>query len=221
MGVGQSQTSVDIVNQSIITAITNNVNNCTANSQQTQEVNLSGFSLFNIFSQTAKLNVQCLQKITMTNDLSMSIAQQIQQDAEAQAVALMPSYSGANNTTNLANKIQTSVTTNTIQQCAAGALQNQKISASGVQIGNQVYQTLSLFSECMQTALNNNSIAQNIVQDITQTSKSTVTNPLDFLGNIFGSIALGIIAFIFLIIVMAFVFLKSGGSSPIEIQRPT
>src|SRR6185437_7767550 len=71
MGVSQSKTSVDVVNQSIITAITNNVNSCSSSLNQNQQVSLSGVGIFNWFSQSASLNVQCLQQATMTNDLSM------------------------------------------------------------------------------------------------------------------------------------------------------
>ncbi|HXT82918.1 MAG TPA: hypothetical protein VN704_00975 [Verrucomicrobiae bacterium] len=218
MGVSQSKTSVDVVNQSIITAITNNVNSCSSSLNQNQQVSLSGVGIFNWFSQSASLNVQCLQQATMTNDLSMQIAQQIQQDAQAQAVALLPSYSGSQNVTNLANKITTSVTTNIIQQCAAGALQNQQISTSGFQVGNQVTQTLNLFSSCMQKALNNNNIAQGIVQNVSQTASSTTSNPLDFLGNMFSYVVIGIIGFIILIIILAYLFLGGGGGSSSETQ---
>lgn len=220
MGASQSTSSVDIVNNSIITAITNNVNNCSASSTQTQTVQLGGIGIGNSISQSASLNISCLQKVTMTTQLSTQIAQQIQQDATASAVALLPSYSGSSNTTKLANYIQTKVTTNIIQNCATSALQNQNIATSGIQIGDSVNQTLNLFSSCLQNALNNNNISQGVVANIAQTSTATTSNPLDFLSNIFGSITNGIIffiAFIILIIVIVFVY-KHYSNSPAQVQ---
>lgn len=215
MGASQSKTSVDIVNTSIIDCITNNINSCSSQLTQNQQVSFSGFGLFNSVFQSASLNVQCLQNITMTTDLSTKIAQQIQQDAEASAVALLPSYSGSSNTTNISNYIQTKLTTNIIQTCAASALQNQQVSFSGVQIGSAATQTLDLFSKCMQTALNNSNISQGLVQDVTQKTTATTTNPLDFLSSMFGYIVIGFILFIMLIIVI--VFLNKRGSPPINL----
>lgn len=212
MGASQSKTSVDIVNNSIINVITNNANNCTANSTQTQQVSLGGFGFLTNVTQSATLNVSCLQKITMTTDLSTQIAQQIQQDAAAQSIALLPSYSGSNSTAKLANYIQTNVTTNIIQNCATGAIQSQQVAVSGIQIGASATQTLNLFTKCMQTALNNNNVAQGIVQNTNQTASSTVTNPLDFLSGIFSSAVLGFIAVIILVIIV--VYMMFGGSNP-------
>lgn len=223
MGASQSSTSVDVVNDSIITAIVNNVNNCQGNLTQNQQVDFSGFGLFNSVKQTATLNLQCLQNITMNNQLSMQIAQQIQQEAESQAVALMPSYSGSSNTVKLANYIQTKVATETIQNCATSAIQSQQVSFSGIQIGAAATQTLNLFSKCMQSVLNNNNVSQGVVQDITQKATSKTTNPLDFLSGIFSSIALIVIAVVIAFIFVAYYFLggglDSGEPDPIIIQQ--
>lgn len=212
MGASQSKTAVDVVNDSIISVVINNVNSCSSSLTQTQQVSFGGFGLFTSASQSATLNVQCLQNINMTNQLSTQIAQQIQQDAVAQSIALLPSYSGSTNTTNLANYIQSKVTTNTIQQCAASAVQSQQVAFNGIQIGSAATQTLSLFSKCMQTVLNNNNVSQGLVQDVTQTATATSTNPLSFLSGIFGSITSWIIIGIVMIIaIIAYMF--SGGSS--------
>ena len=221
MGASVSKTSVDIVNNSIIDAITNNVNNCSSSATQNQQVNLGGFGLFTDVSQSATLNVSCLQKIQMTNDLSTQIAQKIQQDAKAAAVALIPSFSGAENTTKLANYIQTNISTSTIQNCASGALQNQIVSTSGIQIGASVSQTLKLFSQCLQTALNNNSVSQKIVQNTNQTASSTVTNPLSFLSGILSlPIIIGILIFIgFVIFAVVIYNLMPGGSSMPDLSQ--
>ncbi len=218
MGASVSKTSVDIVNNSIIQVITNNVNNCTTNSTQTQQVSFSGWGLFNSVTQSAQLNISCLQNIQMTNELSTQIAQEIQQQAESQAVALLPSFSGSSGAISLANYIQTRVTTATIQNCAAGAIQSQQVQFSGVQIGSSATQTLDLFTECMQTVLNNNNIAQGIVQDITQTTTAKTTNPLDIFGSTWTIILLGFILFIIIGMVFAYMYFNSGSGTKIELS---
>src|ERR1700678_2032916 len=205
MGVSQSKTSVDVVNNSIINCITNNLNACSASSTQSQQVSFSGFGLFDSATQSATINLSCLQKLTMTNSLSTAIAQQIQQDAEAQSIALLPSYSGASNSTNLSNYITTNITTNNIQQCATNAIQSQNLTFSGIQIGVSATQTLSLFTTCLQTVLNNNSIAQNIVQNTAQQASATNQNPLSFLTSAFSLLIIALIAIIIVIVTIAYV----------------
>ena len=222
LGDNSAKTSVDIVNSSIINAITNNVNNCSANSTQNQQVSLGGFGLFTNISQSSSLNVSCLQKIQMTNDLSTQIAQKIQQDAKASAIALLPGFADSDNTAKLANYIQTNVSTNTIQNCAASALQNQVVSVTGIQIGASVSQTLKLFSQCLQTALNNNNVSQGIVQDTKQTASSTIQNPLSFLGSLFSTPILIMILFFIGIIIIGIIVYNfiPGSSSPTYINTP-
>lgn len=212
MGASVSKTSVDVVNDSIIQAITDNVNNCSVLLNQSQTVNLGGTGFFNSIFQSSTLNISCLQQVSMTNQLSTDIAAKIQSDATAKGIALLPSFSGALNSTNLANHIQTTVSTSTIQNCANSVIQSQTVNTSGIQVGNQVSQTLSLFSQCMQKALNNNNVAQAVVQDVAQTTTSTVSNPLDFLSGILSTPILIFIAIIVLIIVSVMIF-RSFGSS--------
>ena len=220
MGASQSTTSVNVVNQSIIDAVIQNVNNCSATSTQSQQVTFSGLGLFSSASQTATLNLQCLQNVKVNNDLITSMAQKIIQDAQSQAVALMPSYSGSNAQTSLSNYLQTKITNSTIQNCANNAVQTQNITFTGVQIGSSSSQTLSLFSECMQKALNNNQVAQNIVQDTSQTVSSKTSNPLDFLSQYAAYVVIGIIAFIILIIVIGYMIFGRGSPAPVAMQQP-
>lgn len=215
MGASVTKTSVDIVNESIIEAITENVNNCSTNLEQTQNVNLGGIGFFTSIFQSASLNVSCLQNINITNQLATDIAQKIQQNAAANAIALLPSFSGSENLTNLQNYIKTKVSNNIVQSCAASAVQNQTVNASGFQVGAQVSQTLSLFSKCMQTSLNNNNISQGLVQDIEQKATSTVSNPLDALTGLFTTPVLIFIAILFLIVVIVIIakYTLSGSNS--------
>lgn len=219
MGASQSNTSVDVVNKSIIDTVISNVNNCSILTTQSQQVDFSGVGLFTKVNQSASLNVQCLQNVQITNELLTSMAQKIVQDAQAQAVALMPSYSGSDAVTNLRNLLETKITTSTVQNCAAGVLQRQQVSFSGLQIGSAASQTLDLFSKCMQTVLNNNKVSQSIVQDTDQRARSVTSNPLDFLGNMYSSIAVMIIGIIILIIVIGLIYSKLS-SSPSESVTP-
>lgn len=212
MGASQTKNAVDVVNEAIITCVIRNVSNCSTHLAQTQTVRFSGTGWFNRVEQSATLNVSCLQQIKMTNELSTQMAQQIQQDAAAQAIALMPSYSGSQNQTRLKNHIETHVSTSTIQECAVGAIQNQTVIFEGFQFGNEAIQTLDIFSKCMQEALNMNQVSQSIVQDVTQKAESTIENPFSFLADMWMYIVLGFIGFIVLLVVLA-KFFFSGQSS--------
>lgn len=213
MGASQTKNAVDVVNEAIITCTIRNVSDCSARLEQSQQVHFSGTGWFNRVEQSATINVSCLQQLRMTNELSTQMAQQIQQDAAAQAIALMPSYSGSENETRLKNHIETHVSTTTIQQCAASATQRQIVTFEGFQFGNAAIQTLDIFSKCMQDALNANNIAQSIVQDVSQTAESTIDNPFSFLADMWMYIVLGIIAFIILLVV-AFRFMFSSPTQP-------
>lgn len=219
MGASHSSNSVNVVNTAIISVLTENVNNCTSATTQSQQVSFSGFGFLSSVLQSAEVNVKCLQNVTMNNDLSNKIAQQIQQQAAAAGIALLPNYSGTNNNVNISNYISTKLTTEILQSCSAGAIQGQQISFSGIQIGSSAKQILSNFTSCLQTALNNNQIAQGLVQDANQVATAKNTNPLDFLGNLFSSIAFEILMVIILIIVIGYFLFGSWGKKSVSEER--
>lgn len=213
MGVAVSKTSVDIVNQAIIDVLIENAQSCSAGVEANQTTTLSGFGLFNSFSQDASANVSCLQTIKIDNDLVTSIAEKIQQEAEANGVSLLPGFSGSEGVANISNVVKTGLTEKTVQDCAAGALANQSTFASGFQAFIGVDQTADAFSKCMQSALNSNHIAQDLVQDVDQKAKSLLENPLDFLS----SLAWAGIVFLIILVVVIILILRAlfgGGSAP-------
>lgn len=218
MGASVSQTSVDVVNNSIISAIVSNVNQCSISTSQTQVVDLSGVGIGTSVSQSAVVSAQCLQNIQITNSMLSQMAQQIQSDATANGVALLPSFTGSQNLSNLTNYLSASVKTESIQKCAVDAVQSQAVSTSGFQIGASATQTLDVVSKCIQSVLNNNNVSQGIVQDVSQTTDSTSSNPLDIFGGFTSIIIIGIIAFIVLIILIAMLF-RSGGSTTMEMPE--
>lgn len=182
MGAAVSLNSVDVVNNSIIDVIVQSSNNCTASVAQQQNVQFSGFSIFSSAKQNLTISLSCIQNVQVDNDLASQMANQIQQQASSQAIALLPGFSGSANTQRLSNYLTTKITTSTIQNCVANVAQSQNVSFSGVQVGSAAEQTLNTFMNCMQKALNQNNVAQGIVNDVTQKAESKVVNPLDFLG---------------------------------------
>lgn len=214
MGASQSTNSVSVVNKAIISVLTKNANNCSSNSVQNQQINYSGFGLFGGSSQSSNVSVKCLQNVKMDNNLSTQIAQQIQQQAAAQGIALLPNYNGSTNIGNLSNYISTKLTDKVIQDCASSVLQNQQNNVGGVQIGLYNSQNVNAVTSCLQKTLNKNKISQGIVQNVNQVATTKTSNPLNFLGNLFKGMALEIFAVIFLIIIVAYILM--GGFSKKE-----
>lgn len=211
MGASTSTNAIDVVNSAIISVVTSNVNSCSSSLNQTQNVSYSGTSLFNTASQSATVAVSCLQNIKMTSNLSSSIAQAIQQQASANSIALLPSYAGSNNFVNLKNYISTKLTTNILQSCTAQATQIQNVQYTGIVVGSKATQVLTTLTKCLQNALNKNNIAQGLVQNASQVAKSTSSNPLNFLGNMYMSIAMIILVVVISLIVIGYLLFGHWG----------
>ncbi len=200
MGASASRTSVDVVNQSIIDIVTQNVNDCSTSANVTQNVDFSGVGVFSSANQTMTLSTQCLQNIKVDNNMLTQMANKIQQEASANAIALLPSFSGSENRTNLTNYLSSKISTSSVQKCATSALQSQNVAFSGVQIGSRASQTVNIFTKCMQESLNQNAVAQGVVIDTQQKASSTTSNPLDFIAGLF---SIYIYVFLFIIVVAA------------------
>ncbi len=173
MGATESKTAVDIVNESITDAIIETASSSTSGIKGKQTVAITGWSFGTKYSQVAQLSIQSLQDVRVDNNLVAKMEEKIRQNAAANGILL--SGTVASSSTNLQNILKTKVTTSTIQNAVASIDLEQLTLVEGVAIGGSVEQLANLFSENMQTALNNNQVAQSIVADVDQKSEATTT----------------------------------------------
>lgn len=221
MGGSSSKTSVDIVNDAIIDAITSNANNCSSQTTQVQDVEHTGFGLFTGAEQTLNVTTQCLQKVVVDNSMVAQMAQNIQQQAAANTVALLPGFSSSRSDTNLKNYLETKITTQNVQNCANSVDQYQRARFGGVQVGVYDQQSMDAFHTCMADTLNKNNVAEGIVQNVNQSSSaSTDSSPLSqFVSALTTTLLMPLILLIILVFVIAIIYVvfnHIGGPAPVE-----
>jgi hypothetical protein len=217
-----STSSVDVINQSIINVILSTAQQCQSGLDSTQTITRSGSSLFSSASQNVNFSLTCLQDVKIDNSLLSSIANAVQQSAQQNGVALLPSFSGSNASANIKNYLETKITNSVIQNCVASLKNQQSISYSGTQIGVVDSQNVSLVMECLSKSLNNVGVSQGLINSTSSTVKQTNTNPLDFITNLLSSPMYIIGAIIGLIIVMMYMGSSSGAAPQLMLlPQPT
>jgi hypothetical protein len=202
MGASVSKTSVDIVNEAIVEAIVETALSSQAAIDAEQTTIISGSKVRDsTISQSAKLSLQSLQEVKVDNELINKMETKIRQAAEANSVIL--SAAVATSSTNMKNILSTKVGTSTILKAVAAVSLKQKTIIENSEVTNtNVSQTADLFSKAMQTALNNNKVAQAIVNDVDQKASSTTS----FLGSWGMYVIIAIIAIIVLGVGAYFMF---------------
>jgi hypothetical protein len=211
MGASISSNSVDIVNDAVINVSMSAVNNCASSTSATQNVTLGGLMVGDSISSTATVSMSCVQNIQLTTDMFMQMASQIQQQAAAQAQALLPAYSGSTNTTNLANHIQVTLGEDFIQKAAGSVSTTQNVVAQGVSIGTSVSLGVSSIQKAMQNILSQTNLSASIMDTTNQSAKSTTdSNPFALSTNMMYMIAFIVVGIVALILLP---MLMGGGSS--------
>jgi len=185
MGGSQSTNITTMVNQTAAQVITQNMMNCSASSAQTQTVNITGSSIFGLSAtQTASISQSCVANFQMTTDIANQIANQIQQQATSQSIALLDLVSGskASNTVALSNMISSNVTTQLVQNAALSAIQTQSINVSGSTVADAtISQSATVIQSAIMGAISNTNLATTVANNTSQSSSATQTNPLAFL----------------------------------------
>lgn len=223
MGGGGSKTTsnIDIVNNSIISAIISSAQSCTSGLTANQTVVSSGLSLFTTTAQTATVSLTCLQKVVVDDTLLTQMAQQIVQNVQANNGSLFGGSANSSANQSVKNYLQTKVTTSFVQTCVSSISANQSVTTSGVQVGTLDEQTVSTVQTCLANALNSNNVAQGITTDTTQTGAAANTGfslSLGSLGSI-GSYVIYFIVFIVLIITGWYIY-KYYSSSKAKTPTP-
>jgi hypothetical protein len=215
MGAHQTKNSVDIVNEVIIDVVVSSMNKCTNELVTTNHVKIRGFSFFTWFSQSGELNVKCIQSSKISSDMATTMATKIQQVAKETGIALNPSYDKSENTYKLANHIQTNLKLDLSNKCNSKIINTNDIDVDGFVIGNRTSQIIKAVSVCIQTAVQDSKISNDIVADASQTADVVVNSPFDFLTNIWTVAIVGF--FIVIIVVAYFLFGPSGSAAQIVV----
>jgi hypothetical protein len=191
MGAASSTTSLSIVNSSIINAVIDQAQECNSAVASNQVINISGKVIGSTISADASVSLSCIQQVTINDSIIATMANNIQQQAAANNISLLPGFSNASDNTSLKNYLTANVTNDTIQKACAQASANQllNVASTGVVVDSTISTTASNFTTSMQTVLNSTNVAQGIVDTGGQGAASTNnTSPISQLGGLISGI---------------------------------
>jgi hypothetical protein len=217
-GSSKSQSTIDIVNNAIISAVLDSAQNCGSALSASQTIVRSGLGLFSGTSQSVSVSIACLQKVVVDNQLLTQMAQNIINAAQSNSISMPMASSSSNANQNISNYLSTKITTQFVQNCVANVVANQQAIYGGVQIGVADSQSISYFQSCMSDALNSNNVSQGLVQDTNNSANSQTSSPFSLgLGGLFNfSSTTWIILGIILVVIVAWIvwpMLPSAGRS--------
>jgi low affinity Fe/Cu permease len=206
MGITESKTISEVVNSAIANIIVNTSVITTGSVDSTQIQKISGVGVGSTYTQDATVDLKSLQNFKMTADIAEKMAEAIKQKSDAEGGFLQSTYSTS--ISNLANYLESNIKNDTVQKCATSLISKQLQEVGGFQAFVTAEQKASVAVDCVQSALNDSSIAQDIVVDVDQESTAEAGS---LLGSLFGDswqiIIIGGIAIVIAIIV-AIVLIK-------------
>ncbi len=186
MGIKNSKTTVNIVNEIVPNVILQHAQNCSANVVQDMTYVNSGFSLFSSKKQTNTINLSCLANFKMNANIVADIANKIQQESETQGIAVLDAISSSKADANLKlqNIIAPKITSELVQRAVVNVTQTMKIMNTGTEIGSSYLQSSDIVLEAIMQEVNNTGLAVDIDNNTTQKSSTKSENPFNFLTNI-------------------------------------
>lgn len=166
MGVTQSKTSVDVVNEAIASIIVKVASSGVASGQILQKQTMSGVGIGSTYSQEATVDLKALQTFKMDANIAQEMANVVKQVSDAQGGLLQGTF--ANDTTAIRNYLMQNIQNDTIQECGASLIASQLQEAGGIQAFVTAKQKASVVASCIQSTLNENNISQKLVNDVDQ-----------------------------------------------------
>lgn len=200
MGLTHSKSSIDIVNDSIISIMLEAAQNCTQYTDNVQTIQSGGLGLFGTYTQTSKISLTCLQNLQIDNNLISKMADEIISNTQQTNTPLLPSIVNGDVKTNIKNVLTTKINQSFIQNCAANIKNVQTQIYNGIQVGIVATQDVDVVVSCISNALNNNGVAQSIVTDTSQSQNQTSKSPLSFITDILSTFSWMIYIVIFVIV---------------------
>jgi len=237
MGGSSSKTNSEVVSEVISNHVTRNVQNCTTIVDVEQRVSASGPGSVVIIGQGAQMNqtitisTDCIQKNININSLKRDVENAMRQAATASGESILSviGASSAEASANVRNLINTSVTIENIQNCAAAVNQRQIIEASEggtviLEAGASMNQTMSMMNKCFADMVSKIMDQTGISNDIDQTTKAETTSPFAFITDIVAEISpFKMIAYFFImviVIIIAVVVYPMFKSDPTPVPVP-
>jgi hypothetical protein len=191
--------------------------NCLTVSQGTQVMYVGGSG--NVFennqqSMTLGADMKCVQNSVNQTKVNQNIQNEIVQKLKDQQVA-MTQWLDTGKTevsANIEQKVETTITINTIQNCIAGLTGKQIMAVSGqgnVFRNNVQTQALTVVTQCVQGSQNTQDMTTDIANTINQHSEYKSENPLAFITDAIQNVIKSVImvAAIAFIVIVAMVFL--------------
>jgi hypothetical protein len=213
--MGQTQSTSQLVNKSISSAVISNTQSCSASVVNAININFDqingDFNLTDtILDQSITLNLNCLQtsdnNVQIQNDIKSNLKQEL---ASAGFWNTVPTSSG-----DIINNIGNNIDINSIKKCLASQISTVEITAKtvngNVNIKNlNINQVSNIITKCVQNDTN-------VASEITKLdSLITQTNQTDILSVIF--IILGVIT----VITVIYIIYSSMGSKKVDLTSST
>ncbi|CAK9251262.1 unnamed protein product [Sphagnum jensenii] len=214
MGASQSSSSLSIADTVTASVITQNVLNCSQSSSATQTTVFSGGSMFDSVSQSVNISQACLQNIKVSDTDATTIANQIQQQAAANAQALLPAFAGSSNVENLKTAITTNINTQNFVNGVQQAVANQSTTFLGLSFGDSATQSQTALQKAIQTAVANTNLTNTIMDTTKQDDNSTASgNPFALTDTDLYIVAIIIIGIVIIAILPSILKMASGGGN--------
>ena len=179
------------VNESITKFLINNAQNCTANSSQEFNLNISDGSVVDVggniaVAQSFASGIKCMQEDMNQTDLANALAAQIKQAAEQAANTAAGIFASKISMTSsdVSNVVNTHLDLNQIQTCATNAIQTVNIDVSSdskLHVGGdiRVKQQAQALVDCIKKSKMvtdmSNDVSSKVTQKVSQTGFSIWT----------------------------------------------
>ena len=230
MGGGSSSTSKSTIDVSAaVTALTQNIMNCSSNAMMAQELLVSGN--YNVVTgrqlQTLHLSASCSQDVQNVADIQQKITDILKNTAESQNVAVLGvlGKSSSEVETTIRNDVKQNITQQTIANIVNTVNIQQKVLISGDNniVNFSQEQTAQLVYAAAQTAINNLKSVQDMNNAVVQLASAKTTNPIsdviDSLGSIFTAggwmlVIVAVVGIIFIGPTLIKTFFGSEGGQP-------
>ena len=186
MGKNQSKTIVDITNQVIPQVLIQHMQACNSAAGLNQDIVNTGLMFGSNISQSSNISVSCVANFQVDNTVISDIANNIQQQAESQGIALLDALTTNKAEANLIlkNKIAPVITTSMMQQVAQNLKQNQAYINRGFMIGSTLTQDSSVVVKAIMDSIASTNLTTDLINNTKQKDKTISNNPLSFLTDI-------------------------------------
>lgn len=220
MGNTKSKSTVSAVSKNISDVVSRTVQSCEVAAEQDQNLNVvnNGFSFWTSYTlkQESDISSTCFSNKQMQANLQAAVKNAIEQSAATTAVAFLPAFGSTKSeaSANISTIVENYVTMENIQKQYSKIRQAQtaNFTNNSVNLFQSVdlMQGSTLFAAATLKVLEDAGLFTTIENYAKQETSTEVTNPLDFIADIFsgvtGAIMWAILGFVILVVAIALGF---------------